>query len=225
MNNTCMNLELNRSHPAVIGNRSISSDAITLFRKGRATFIHDPVARDRASRKLEKAARLVNLSIQRFDLMKSIKGLLSENSPPPVGHTIRDQTGSARWVYGMTRSDKAAVAPKAGAWRVRLANGLEAQECLLTAKSKSRICTQTDEFCFISRATRICHDIGENRYSLDDQVTIVGFSLTCNNAWNVPVEFTITRGGILSSSLSIDVSIPRGCEWHCRVFFVNGELS
>lgn len=219
-----MNLELNRLHPAV-RNHSIPSDAITLFRKGRGTFIHDRIACDRASRKLEKAAKLVDSSIQRYDLMKSIKGLLSENSPPKFGRTTRDGTGNARWTYGMTRKDKAVVTPKAEAWRVRLANGFEAWECRLVAKSKSRIRTQTAEFCFISNASRIGHDIEANQYFSDDQVTIVGFSLTCDNSRNVPVEFTILRGGILLSCLTIEVRIPRSCKWHCRVLFIKGELS
>jgi len=63
-----------------------------------------------------------------------------------------------------------------------------------------------------------------NKYSSEDEVTIVGFSLSCDNAEGVSVTFRVMFGGIFSSSLLIDVDAPHGYEWHCRVFYVDHEL-
>jgi hypothetical protein len=61
-------------------------------------------------------------------------------------------------------------------------------------------------------------------YSPTFSAAIVGFTLSCDNEPDESVTFTIATGGILSSSLSVQVSAPYGREWHCRVFFVEDEF-
>jgi len=226
MDDACINLELNHLHPGVVyEDRSAASDAITLFRKGRPTFHRDHIGRDRAYRMLQGAGNLIKSSLRRYDRLLKVNVLVLANPPPQVGNAVTSKTKNARWDYGMPRGEKVDITSTAQVRSIKLADGFEGQECLLKAKSKGSIFKRTDEFRFSGHhgGSRAQGPLQPNVYMSNDLVTVIGFSLSCDNARGVPVKFTITEGGILSSSLSVDVSIPSGCEWHCRVLFIKAQ--
>jgi hypothetical protein len=104
--------------------------------------------------------------------------------------------------------------------------GLDGFMCLLKTKPPWHLFLghAHGEFTFMGLDTRLLMETLPNKYSSGRKKTIVGFSLSCDNERDEDVEFTITEGGILSSSLLIDVKAPYDYEWHCRVFFVGDEL-
>ena len=49
-------------------------------------------------------------------------------------------------------------------------------------------------------------------------VTIVGWTLSCDNAGGQSVSFK-HAGGIGKNRLEVTAWAPRDCEWHCRVTY------
>ena len=224
MDDTFMTLDLNSSHPAI--EPSIVADAITFFKNGRDTFLSDDRARKKAHKKLQSATKEVESLFRLYEHLLRIKRLLSKDKPPELGHPVTVTTAGARWEYGYNLAPNEARAgePKVKVRPINLDHGLHATECLLTLK-KEWFKHSAHRLSFMDRSSRpINVSMPPNEYSSGAEVTIVGFSLSCDNAEGESVTFKIIFGGILSSSLWIDVDAPHGRNWHCRVFYVDHEL-
>jgi hypothetical protein len=135
-----------------------------------------------------------------------------------------------KWEYGWHGEVVDAGAdPEAQVESVRFDNELDGWMCLLKTKPATNICNFLSnqarrDFSFTGPHTRPQKAAPPNEYTSGHEKTIVGFSLSCDNAQGTAVEFVIGKGGILSSSLMVDVKAPCGCEWHCRIFFVSDDL-
>ena len=224
-----MKLELNCSHPAIDSRGtafSKASEAITLFKEGRETFIRDADARDKAYHALQRAQEAIEPRLQLYDHLRTVNRSLSKKRPPELGVPETDNRANVKWEFGILghadAESEAQVKP------VRFGAGLEGFACLLKAtphRHFSHLFSHNahGNFAFTGPITHPRQSL-TNEYATGREKTIVGFTLSCNNLRDAPVEFIITRGGILSSSLLIDVKGPHACVWHCRIFFVDGEL-
>ena len=228
MDDACTKLELDFSHPAIDAEENFAaSNAISLFREARETFVDNPGAREMAEQQLQRATEEVEVLLRLYGHLLRINRLLSENHPPSKAR--RDTKEKAHWNYGYGLAHDETIDPGSTAVRpVRLAHGLNGWECLLTAKSErglGKFLHHNDSLYFMDRSTRQQETWPPNEYSPDRVVTIVGFRLSCDNAQGESVEFTIGEGGgILTSSLLVYVKAPHGRKWHCRIYFVGYEL-
>jgi hypothetical protein len=233
MNDTCTNLELNCEHPAINPQGreyQLALDAIILFKKGRETFIRDAGARDKAYHALLDAKTAFEPYLRLYDYLRTVNRLLLKERPPGLHLAVKDTLMNAKWEYGWRGEVVDADAdPEAQVKSVRFDNELDGWMCLLKTKPATNICNVLSnqargDFSFTGPRTRPQKAAPPNEYTSGREKTIVGFSLTCDNARGTAVEFVIRKGGILSSSLAVDVKAPRGCVWHCRIFFVSDEL-
>ena len=226
-----MNLELNCSHPAIDSiprgpEFSKASEAITLFKEGRETFIHNADARDQAYHALQRAQEAIEPRLRLYDHLRTVNRSLSKKRPPELGSPAKAKEANAKWEFGLLGHVDAESSDQVN--NVTFDTGLEGFACLLKAtphREFSHLLSTNahGSFAFTGPITRSRKTL-INEYAAGREKTIVGFTLSCNNLRDAPVEFIITRGGILSSSLLIDVKGPHACVWHCRIFFVDGEL-
>lgn len=230
MDDDCIKLELELSHPALdVEEHLAASSAVDLFRKERETLFADPETRTRVHQRLHNAVEEVESLLRLYSHLLRINGLLSEYRPSLL-KAHRETAAKAHWDYGYGLAHDEPINTESTIRPVRLAHGLDGWECLLKARSKSNWAKQhlhhSDRLSFMDRPSRPSqHEAWpENEYSSDHLVTIVGFRLSCNNGQGQSVQFTVSEGGILKSSLMVNVTAPYGCEWHCRVYFVGYKL-
>jgi hypothetical protein len=233
MNDTCTNLELNCEHPAIKPQGpeyNLALDSITLFKEGRERFIWDAGARDKAYHALLDAKTAFEPCFRLYDHLRTVSRSLSKEYPPDLHRVVKDTRANAKWEYGLRGEVVDADAdPEAQVKSVRFDNGLDGGMCLLKVKPATNFRNffsnqARGDFLFTGPRTRPQKGTPPNEYTSGREKTIIGFSLSCDNPRDTAVEFVITKGGILSSSLAVDVKAPRGCKWHCRIFFVSDAL-
>jgi len=224
MDTLYLNLELDVSHPAIDRQDiPVASRAIYLYERGRDTFIDKSADRQEAYRALESATEDAKKFLDlRLGHRFIIERILLQNSPPKLHQQIR--TGGERLEFGYRLASSEKTISNKKCRSVTLEHGLHGWECLLKAnKEKKHFHLDhhyTADILFHARATSTESEL-DNEYHPGFLATIVGFSLSCNNK---SAKFTITTGGILSSTLSVQVSAPYGVGWHCRIFFVEDKF-
>lgn len=155
MDDVCANLELNCSHPAIHprGNEySIVSEAITLLRKSRETFIHDAGARNRACYDLQNAREIIKPCLLLYDCLRTIN--LTE-CPPRHDHST---CAKAKWEYGLLGEWIDADAdPEDDVKPVKFDIGLGGFMCLLKTKPPRHFILghAHREFAFMGLDTRL----------------------------------------------------------------------
>ena len=219
-----LNLELALSHPK-IDKHDIphASRAISLFERGRATFVDEPRDCQDALQALESATAEINDFFGLLDHRFRIERILLRRSPPKLHEEFK--TGGERQEYGYRLAAGETTISDRKLREVDFEHGLRGWECLLKANEEKQSFRPlagrryTADLLFRARDTRK-QQAEPNTYAPKFLATIVGFSLSCNDK---SAKFTITTGGILTATLSVRVSAPYGAEWHCRIFFVEDK--
>jgi hypothetical protein len=217
MQTTALSLERHCLHAAInLAHRQRVSKIISHFRNKQPSLVEDKIARNLVNAELQLALDETVYIIGRYSLHSAMKDALQLQPAKEVKGNARHP----RWEYGInprTLSNKGSKSSAGECQSVDIPGDCNAQQVLLVAKVQMKAGAVNLRFSFGSRSQA---DSGMgNEYICDNHVTVVGWTLSCDNGWGELARFKCS-GGIGERWLSITAWAPRGREWHCRVTFV-----
>ena len=218
-----LGLQYDCLHPAFARYEDIAIETrsvVERFRTQRASFIANTgnTNLEDARRSLEDAAGKVRSVLVRYQFMDELVKKWRGN--PQIDEKFKEEAADQKWTHGVVSSDAGDVS------QVSLTDG--------TMAFQDKIEVTTRNFIPKTQLLRFeCRDLQSVSMRRDPShlilsrspCYIVGWTLSCRTKQPGPKTFSVKRGGILESDLTIDVKAPffRQANWRCRIYFVDRE--
>jgi len=212
LGNIAARLELDCLHAAVTSHREEVADVINRFRVKQPTLITDEIARASISKELHFAVKWVASMIDRSNLYKRMQDEIKTQPKEEV----KSYRPRSHWEFGI--NPQGPIVSNTKYRSVTIPGGQRAYQCFLVAKIQSKYAPV--KLHFIANGSHYPRrDDPENEFTYIGDATIIGWTLSCDNADGEEARFKFA-GGIGKKDLGITAVASCGSEWHCRVTFL-----
>lgn len=217
-----LGLQYDCLHPAFARYEDIAGEArsvVERFGTQRASFFANTgkTNLEDARRSLEDAAERVRSVLVRYQFMEEL--VKKWRGKPQIDDKFED-AADQKWTFGTVSKDAGDTS------KVALTDGTMAFQVKIEVTTR-KIIPKSQLLRFECRDLQTVSMRRDPSHLILSRSPcyIVGWTLSCRTEQPGPKTFSVKRGGILESDLTIDVKAPffRQADWRCRIYFVDRE--